>query len=294
MALQMSTYPDDKTSPGTLRPVVQTEEVKRMIRNLDRIPVIDSHAIGILYVAPGQTSELEILANLHGSPAYTRFLHGIGQLITLKNQKDVYTGGLDSTNDQDGRYAYAWWDDIAHILYHTATLMPNRPGDSQYAYKKMHIGNDYVRIVWNDSGHHYRFDTLQTQFQFVNIVIEPHSTGTSGAFSNSQHEHEYFKVVCQRAPGMPEFGPLGEFKLISAENLPLFVRQVSLLADFFVLVYVFTSQDTNRAEYVTNWRHRLRALRRLKDSIPGVEEMPSQVDDARAQLERERDFTWMY
>ncbi len=185
--------------------------INRFVRSLDNIPVIDTHKVGIMYVAPGQTQEEDILRNVHGSPAYTQFLEGIGRLINLRGQVDVYAGGLDP--DEDGEYAYAWWDDIGQILYHTATMMPTKPDDPACNNKKRHIGNDYVRIVWNDSALPYRFDTLKTQFQFVNIVIEPHSVGAIAAFANKSHEMEYFKVTIQSAPGMTEFAPIGFFKL---------------------------------------------------------------------------------
>jgi tuberous sclerosis protein 2 len=181
LILQLSPFPDGASTPYVkLVPEASIPALNRSIGILDRIPVIDTHKVGILYVAPGQTDETEILSNMHGSPAYTRFLEGIGRLINLRSQLDVYAGGLDP--DEDGEYAYAWWDDIGQILYHAATMMPTRPDDSQCNNKKRHIGNDYVRIVWNDSGSQYRFDTLSTQFQFVNIVIEPHSVGSISAF----------------------------------------------------------------------------------------------------------------
>ncbi|KAG8963929.1 Tuberous sclerosis 2-like protein [Tulasnella sp. 419] len=288
----LAPYPDFRPPLTRPRLIPDDDVFQRLLRNIDRVPVIDCHTIGIMYVAPGQTTEVEILGNRHGSPAYTRFLHGIGRLITLKNQKQVYTGQLDTYNDDDGKYAYAWWDDIAQILYHASTMMPNRPGDNQHAFKKRHIGNDYVRIVWNDSGLPYKFDTLKTQFQFVNIVIEPHSIGTIGAYSNSLHEHEFFKVTCQRAEGMAEFGPIGEFKLIAAENLPLFVRKVSLFADFFALVYKFTANDTKKAEYVTNWRHRLQMIKRHQEKLTPI--VQDEGGHGIMSQESARDFTRTY
>ena len=251
------------------------------------MPVIDTHKVGIMYVAPGQCDEVDILRNSHGSPAYTRFLEGIGRLIHLRGQADVYTGDLDP--EEDGEYAYAWWDDIGQILYHTATLMPNNAGDPQFNNKKRHIGNDYVRIVWNDSGMPYRFDTLTTQFQFVNIVVEPHSLGAIAAFSNNLHETEYFKVTVQSAPGMPEFAPLGHFKLISAENLPLLVRQLSLLADWFASVFAHTHRDTVRLEMKTNWHNRLDAIIRFKNNLP--KEEPGECAEGIMGQEAFRDFT---
>jgi tuberous sclerosis protein 2 len=225
------------------------------------MPVIDTHKVGILYVAPGQTQEAEILRNTHGSPAYTRFLEGIGRLISLRGQVDIYAGGLDP--DEDGEYAYAWWDDIAQILYHTATMMPTKKDDPTSNNKKKHIGNDFVRIVWNDSGLPYRFDTLSTQFQFVNIIVEPHSLGAISAFSNNLHENEYFKITVQHAERMPEFAPVGSFKLISAVNLPLLLRQLSFLADWFASVFARTQGDTERVDVTTNWQSRLQTIRRF-------------------------------
>lgn len=241
-----------------------------LFRSLDQIPVIDTHKVGIMYVAPGQAHELDILRNSHGSPAYTRFLEGIGRLINLRGQVDVYAGGLSP--DEDGEYAYAWWDDIGQVLYHTATMMPSKPDDEYCIDKKRHIGNDYVRIVWNDSGFPYRFDTLATQFQFVNIVVEPHSLGAIAAFSNNVHENEYFKVTIQRASGMRDFTPVGGFKLISAEQLPLLVRQLSLLADWFASVFERTERDTKEVEVTTNWRARLQKITAFKrDKMPPLE-----------------------
>ncbi|KAG7091186.1 hypothetical protein E1B28_010237 [Marasmius oreades] len=264
LALQLSPYPVQLAS-GNIRMLVEPSLASRFCNGIDRIPVIDTHKVGILYVAPGQTTEVEILRNSHGSPAYTRFLEGIGRLINLRGQIDVYAGGLNP--DEDGEHAYAWWDDIYQILYHTATLMPTHAHDEQCVFKKRHIGNDFVRIVWNDSGLSYRFDTLQTQFQFVNIVIEPHSLGAIAAFSNNLHENEYFKVTVQRAEGMMEFTPVGEFKLISAENLAGLVRQLSLLSDWFAFVFSKTERDTVQEEVRTNWAERLGAIQRLRKQM---------------------------
>ncbi|KAK7440051.1 Tuberous sclerosis 2-like protein [Stygiomarasmius scandens] len=296
-ALQLSAYPD-RLGPSSVRMRLDPTPLPRFFNTLDRMPVIDTHKVGIMYVAPGQKIETEILRNSHGSPAYTRFLEGIGRLINLRGQIDVYAGGLDP--DEDGEYAYAWWDDIGQILYHTATMMPSHPHDEQSTYKKRHIGNDFVRIIWNDSGMPYRFDTLATQFQFVNIVIEPHSVGAIAAFSNNLHENEYFKVTVQRAEGMMDFTPIGEYKLISAENLPLLVRRLSLLADWFALVFSKTERDTARLEVRTNWQERLDAIRRFrKQTVAKMKEHRKEddqpVEDTRKggvlSQEAFRDFT---
>ena len=288
-ALQLSAYPD-KQPANRGRLVTDRSKLASFFRTFDRMPVIDTHKVGVMYVAPGQEHETDILRNTHGSPAYTRFLEGLGRLIYLRGQVDVYDGGLDP--EIDGEYAYAWWDDIGQILFHTATLMPTGD-DPNCTSKKAHIGNDFVRIVWNDSGKPYKFDTLLTEFQFVNIVIEPHSRGAIAAFSNNIHEHEYFKVTVQRAPNMVEFTPIGDFKLISATNLPHLVRQLSLLADWFSSVWQSTGGDTRREEVVTNWGSRLAAIQRFRGQVLSAESSPD-PDDGLAGQQRLRDFTAFY
>ncbi len=269
LPLQLSQFPSSGVDPRILpRFIPHDESFARILRVLDRTPVVDLHKIGVMYAGPGQTTEEEILSNEHGSPAYTRFLHGLGRLIELKGQRDLYPGGLDTSEDLlDGPYAYAWWDEITQIIFHAATMMPNPDYDTGRTLKKKHIGNDWVRIIWNDSGIPYRFDMISTAFQLVNIIIEPHSAGTIAAFSNSSHENEFFKLTLQRAPGMPEFGPVGEFKLLSAKNLASYVRQVSLLASLFAEVYDWTKRDTVQDEYVTNWRKRLQVIKNLGPSV---------------------------
>ena len=106
-------------------------------------------------------------------------------------------GGLDPS--KDGQFAYIWQDDAMQVkkncnpicipkldalsvrihievqfpffqmVFHTATLMPNVKGDLQKSLnkKKMHIGNDYVAIVYNESGHPYTIGTVKCQFIYV-------------------------------------------------------------------------------------------------------------------------------
>ena len=291
MPLQLSSFPDVHSPRHDIKIIKDTRALASLIRSLDRTPVIDTHKVGILYAAPGQSDEVEILRNTHGSPAYTRFLAGIGRLVSIRGQLDVYTGGLNP--DEDGEYAYAWWDDIGQILYHAATLMPNHTHDVSATFKKRHIGNDYVRIVWNDSGKPYRFDTLSTQFQFVNIIIEPHSVGVIAAYSNNLHENEYFKVTMQCAEGMMQFSPIGDYKIVSAQSLPPLVRQLSLISDWYASIFQHTARDTEKNEFITNWRARLDTIKRFGDTVPSTARTPTAEGGIMAQ-EAYRDFTTSY
>lgn len=56
--------------------IQDSEALERALRVLSVTPVVHTHKIGILYVAAGQTTEAEILANTCGSPSYTRVSWG--------------------------------------------------------------------------------------------------------------------------------------------------------------------------------------------------------------------------
>lgn len=48
-------------------------------------------------------------------------------------------------------------------IFHIATLMPNRESDKSCCNKKRHIGNDFVVVVYNDSGEEYKLGTIKVR-----------------------------------------------------------------------------------------------------------------------------------
>lgn len=257
--LQLSNYPDMTRVTEMMPALPEDDATNRSIGILDRIPVVDFHKIGVLYVARGQRTEVEILSNTHGSPDYVRFLNALGSIERLRGKTDN-TGGLDREMDIDGRYAYFWRDDVTQMIFHAATMMPtDLTRDPQCSNKKRHIGNDFVTVVYNDSGLDYAFDTLPGQFNFINIVVTPHSPASSDPHST------FFRVEMQRRPDMPDIGPISDPKLVSAHSLPAFVRQTALHANIFA--QVFQSGVSGRHEYLSHWRERLRQIRRIRDRV---------------------------
>ena len=144
-------------------PLLYTQAIERAVKNLHRIHPYETHKIGVLYVAQGQTSEREILANSFGSSRYLEFLKGLGSLLRLPDvpPQMVYLGGLDQSGT-DGKVTYCYHDTISQVIYHVGTLMPtDLTSDPVCSCKKLHIGNDFVTIVYNDSGSEYKFGTLK-------------------------------------------------------------------------------------------------------------------------------------
>ncbi|KAK4686936.1 tuberous sclerosis 2, partial [Tremellales sp. Uapishka_1] len=269
----LSSYPDVKLDTPRGRLIPNEDKYMRSLRMIENTPVIDTLKIAVLYVGPGQKTETDILGNIDGSPLYLDFLSGLGRLIRLKGQVDVFTGGLNRVNDADGEYAYAWWDDLSQTIFHTPTMMPNQATDPIFDQKKRLVGNDFVRIVYNDSGGDYDFETIKTAFNFVNVVISVHTTG------DAEDTEDYFKVLLQRAPGIPDFSPVGELKLVSKAALPILVRQIAHHAHDISqrFMHIRNATDAASAEFITSWRSRLRAMERLKASLPPVE-VPDESD----------------
>ncbi|ODO11935.1 hypothetical protein I350_00719 [Cryptococcus amylolentus CBS 6273] len=293
----LSSYADTGADSPIGKFVPDESRFDRSLRSLEGTPVIDTAKFGVLYVGPGQTDEKDILANVEGPPLYQAFLAGLGQLIKLKGQTDVFTGGMNREDDSDGEVAYAWWDDLVQTIFHTSTMMPNNPLDPKFDRKKRLIGNDYVKIVYNDSGQDFKFDTIKTEFNLINIVISPHTTpethgpvpqpetlaaiganhpggGPEGEGYVVWGRDDYFKVILQRAPGIPDFSPVGKFRIVSKEMMPGFVRHVALMANDMAarFAHIRNARDPTDAEYITSWRSRLRTMNRLKAALPPIEE----------------------
>ena len=221
-------------SPSTSsfeRPVALPDDdtVARALSVFDRNSTVDGHRIGVIYMGSGQSTESEILANTVGSTEYTAFISELGTLTRLKGST-FNMQGLDREFDSDGEYTYCWRDRATEIIFHITTMMPtNLEADPAGTNKKRHIGNDFVNIVWNESGTPFNFHTFPSQFNYVYIVITPSSPSPSPRPAPSYlpphtTKHTYYKVAVLSAPNFPEISPASEPKVVSASSLPSFVR----------------------------------------------------------------------
>lgn len=214
--MQLTSHPDLVAREVPIL-LAEDDATNRALGVLDRTPVVDFHKIGVLYVGKGQSKESEILGNTHGSSEYTKFLTGLGSLVRLQGAK-IYAGGLDLEMDLDGKYAYSHQDEITQMIFHVATMMPNNPHDPQLSGKKRHIGNDWVTIVFNESGSEYDFGTISGQFNFMTVVVTPVSmasvTFTERASRVSQQQQQQQQDSVSGTEG--EAGALTEGQSISS------------------------------------------------------------------------------
>ncbi|XP_043279652.1 tuberin isoform X2 [Venturia canescens] len=240
--------------------VPRTTAVQRAVTNLDRIQPYETHKIGVLYVGPGQASnEVEILANHHGSLRYTEFLQRLGTLVRLKDvDENVFLGGLDR-NGENGNFAYIWQDDVTQVAFHVATLMPTKLSDPKCTSKKQHIGNNYVSVVYNESGEPYNIQTVKGQFNYACVIIQPLDHGTN-------------QVTVQAREELAEHIGHSEPKIISDQNLAILSRQLALHANLASMVSSSLKQN-GQNPYASNWLERLRHIKRLRNRV--IQELSS-------------------
>lgn len=245
-------------------PLTADDKTKRAIEVFDRIPVVDFHKIGVVYAGAGQTHETEILANAMGSPDYTEFISNLGDLVKLKGA-DINTGGLDRENDIDGPFMYMWKDRTTQIAFHITTMMPNSEHDPLFTAKKRHIGNDFVNIVFNNSGLPWKFGTIPSQFNFVSIIISPEARSSfvsSRMVARAGADKTFYRVKLACKEGFSDISPAQEPKMVSAKNLSSFVRNLALNASIYS--HVFNEQGQ---EHISNPRHRLRSIKQMRERV---------------------------
>jgi hypothetical protein len=256
------------------------EMVQRDLSTFDRNSTVDGYRIGVIYIGEGQTNEVEILANTNGSAAYAEFLGQLGTLVRLKGAT-MNTQDLDRVADVDGPYAYCWRDRSTEVVFHITTMMPtDLENDAQCINKKRHIGNDFVNVVWNESGQDFRFDTFPSAFNYVYIVITPETrAGVVGEGTAAAAEDEaaggatsdaLFRVQVLSAPSFPSLSPASETKLLSGRALGAFTRLVALNGAFFSQVW---AERERGGEHVSSWRNRLLDVRRMRDKYGSREKV---------------------
>ncbi|CAH2238615.1 jg1421 [Pararge aegeria aegeria] len=248
----MSTFPISPSVPGEApappsalseRPLkVSGEHHERTIKNLDLVPPVETYKVGVLYVGPGQQDdEVAILKNEYGSVRYMDFLRLLGTLVPLEGAEEPNLFLNLEKGGKDGRYTYVWNDDIMQVLFHVATAMPSSARDPHCNEKRKYIGNDFVSIVYNDSGHDFNILTIKGHFNLCIVLVEPLEHGMNRITLKSKDERLRSKFLAHVEP-----------HCVSDPSAPLLARQHALHA------------APGSEAYASNSLERLRLIKRLR------------------------------
>lgn len=243
-------YPIQESRP-VLKPIpleIDDPSIKRSISILDRIPMVNFFKVGVIYVAPGQTKEDEMLSNQYGSSDYHDFLSGLGDLIKLKGCHRHYVGGLDTSDEcLDGTCTVLYQSKVSQLCFQVATMMPNHEGDVHFDDKKRHIGNDFVNIYWNDAHVPFeKFEHVSSQFNFINVVIEPSA------------KSECYRVRSYRKSGIPGIFCTSHFKMITKDNLCQMIRSTCNTCTQFAVIW-------GNPNWEFTWERRLKQIKAIHD-----------------------------
>ncbi|ELP94482.1 tuberin, putative [Entamoeba invadens IP1] len=200
-----------------LVPINPNEKFKILLGNLDKSCVRPFHKVGLIYVKKGQSDQFDILMNETGSKEYVEFCNGMGWTLDIKSHNG-FLGGLDKGYLSTGEIIRYYADSTKEVIFHDVVLIPTQKDDSQQLTKKRHVGNDYVHIVWNESGE-YSPHTITSQFNAAHIVITP--------LGNGLH-----KIRIWRKQNVRQFGPLMDGMIVGKELLPALVRETAVNANY--------------------------------------------------------------
>ncbi|XP_063361788.1 tuberin [Cydia amplana] len=274
---KMSTYPITPPVPGEVpsaqnplaeRPLlVSGVQHERTIKNLDRVPPIETYKVGVLYVGPGQQdNEVEVLKNEYGSVRYAEFLGQLGTLVSLAGSG---AGLLEGAQQQplflnleqggkDGKYTYVWHDDVMQVLFHVATAMPVSAADPTCNEKRKYIGNDYVSIVYNDSGGDFPIQTIKGQFNLCIVVVEPFEHGLHRVHIKTKDERI-------RSKFLPHLDNCAH--VVSDHCAATLARQLALHCALASHISQSLSMGGGSAPYASNSLERLRHIKRLRRRV---------------------------
>jgi Leucine-rich repeat (LRR) protein len=155
----------------TLIKVSKSDMLKRLVEYENSL-IMSGYKFGVVYAAPGQTTEAEILSNTKGSPAFDEFLAFLGNRVALKGFKK-YAGGLDTKSGSTGENAVYTKYAGLEFLFHVSTMLPYKEGDEQQLERKRHIGNDVVVIVFQDGDTPLKPDFIRSVFNHIIVIVRP-------------------------------------------------------------------------------------------------------------------------
>lgn len=258
--------PFSSASPPT--PLNMVDATKRALSFFDRTSPVDYLKCGVIYVGEAQTEEKEILANVSGSQDYNLLVSRLGDRITLPGHRGN-VAGLDTGEFAiDGLATHQHSDGVTTLNYHITTMMPtDRKNDPGVTRKKSHIGNDFVNIVFNNSGlvSGFDFHTFPSAFNYVYIVVTPEArqtfiqTRTRSRDDPNWFEKSWFRVQVMTREDFPDISSAAETKVVSGAALAAYVRNLALNAEVFCRVW----QNRGSGEYPSSWRSRLNQIRQL-------------------------------
>eukprot|EP00172_Hildenbrandia_rubra_P003840 Plantae.Rhodophyta-Hildenbrandia_rubra.ctg668.p1 GENE.Plantae.Rhodophyta-Hildenbrandia_rubra.ctg668~~Plantae.Rhodophyta-Hildenbrandia_rubra.ctg668.p1 ORF type:complete len:1211 (+),score=209.98 Plantae.Rhodophyta-Hildenbrandia_rubra.ctg668:965-4597(+) len=219
-------------------------KIQRMLSTLSTIEVTGTHKIGVVYVRRDNRDEKAVFTNNAGCPKFSMFLKSLGDVHgRTSTSPNVYTGGFDceSETHYQGPYLIHWRGPVQQITFDAPPLMWNKYGDHKedtefVQKKKQQFGNDFVTIIFSETGSLRDTELFETNYKTVRIVVAPVAGSTVGdVYSVTVIVTKPTQVRCG---DIPMFGPLFPRKephIVEKSSLASLVRMTAMNANIACL-----------------------------------------------------------
>ena len=196
------------------RAIQNNSNATREAKAFFSIPTRSTHKIGVIYVGNGQRTQEDLLENQENNvpKEFFNLVGKLGWTVDLTTHQS-FTGGLDVTGFTTGKKSIYWADTRDEIMWHIAPMI-----ETQNIYKKRHIGNDMVHVLYSNDTVEYNTLTITSQFNHAHIIVYPLGN------------RRYCVQVAQKAC-VDWFGIFRGASVVSEEALPCLVRFTALSAD---------------------------------------------------------------
>ncbi|KAM6337449.1 GTPase-activating Rap/Ran-GAP domain-like protein 3 isoform 1-T1 [Alca torda] len=164
---------------------------------------------GVLYAKDGQLTDDEMFSNEIGSESFQRFLHLLGDTITLKGWTG-YRGGLDTKNDTTGTCSIYTVFQGHEIMFHVSTMLPYSRENKQQK------GSDILEMTLSLSYFRKSLNIWESLFwatleeEVHTILVEVEYEMRQSKYAKYEQELKVYKLECLR------------LKIFSEESVPLF------------------------------------------------------------------------
>lgn len=201
---------------GNLLP--NTNNMPGLINSVYSWPSRYTHKIGVVYVTQNIRNQKDVLALDAGSQKFYDFLKDFGYHIDI-NCHLGYTGGLDTFHNTTGPSSIYHADATNETMFHVSTLMKSS-NDDQNVYKKRHIGNDNVHVIFTEDCQLYDHEMIVSQFNHAHIILYPRSDRFTVMNSMRKDNVAFYGLICGAVIHRNEIiSPLARTTAIEADRV---------------------------------------------------------------------------
>eukprot|EP01127_Copromyxa_protea_P017030 TRINITY_DN5155_c0_g1_i2.p1 TRINITY_DN5155_c0_g1~~TRINITY_DN5155_c0_g1_i2.p1 ORF type:complete len:513 (-),score=90.23 TRINITY_DN5155_c0_g1_i2:88-1626(-) len=188
-----------KFDPRGLHKVKDEEKIIRTLLDFESTCLRSKFTFAVLYCKEGQTNEIEMFANEHGSQEFNEFLSFLGPRIKLAGFSE-FSGGLDTSgkNLTGKETVYTKWRGM-EFTFHVSTLLPYSIVDPQQLSRKRFHGNDIVTIIFKEGNTPINPNCVASTFNHVTIIVQH--------LQDPATSKTLYRVSVASKETVPKFGP---------------------------------------------------------------------------------------